>query len=64
MGNLDNIKKSKVDNAKRTYSKKEIGKLKKSEPRKWYHWLKRLVPSDKLKGNEIHVESIHALFSK
>lgn len=36
----------KIDTAKKTYYKKEIGKLKKSNPKKWFYWLKRLVSKD------------------
>ena len=37
-----------LDKAKRTYYKKEISKLKKSNPSKWYYWLKRLVSAGQL----------------
>ena len=48
--NMDLKYKDMLDNAKRTYYKKEISKLKKCNPSKWYYWLKRLVSSDQLKS--------------
>ena len=62
--NMDNNYRLKVDVAKRTYYKKEIASLTNSDPRKWYHWLKRLVPSGQLKGNEFSVEDINHLSSE
>ena len=50
-----------LDKAKRTYYKKEISKLKKSYPSKWYYWLKRLVSADQLKSQEVSVESLNYL---
>ena len=50
-----------LDKAKKFYYKNEIAKLKKSDPRKWYGWLKRLVSSNQLKTNEINVDSINHL---
>ena len=61
---MDNNYRLKVDVAKRTYYKKEIASLTNSDPRKWYHWLKRLVPSGQLKGNEFSVEDINHLSSE
>ena len=43
------------------YYKKEISKLKKSDPKKWYYWLKRLVPSDECKEVEVNIEEINHL---
>ena len=49
---MDDKYKVMLDNAKRTYYKKEIAKLKKSNPKKWYYWLKQLVSSDQIKSKE------------
>ena len=51
----------KLGAAKRTYFKKEISKLKKSNPRKWFYWLKRLISSDQAKEQDIVVEEINHL---
>ena len=61
---MDNNYRSKVDEAKKHYYRNEIAKFKKSDPRKWYHWLKRLVPSDQLKGNKFNVEALNHLSSE
>ena len=50
-----------LDKAKRSYYKNEIAKLKKSNPKKWYYWLKRLVSSDQLGSHEINVQSLNNL---
>ena len=52
---------NKLDNAKKLYYKKEISKLKKSEPKKWFQWLKRLVSSDQANEQDIIVEEINHL---
>ena len=46
---------------KKLYYRKEIFKLKKSDARKWFHWLKRLFSSDQAKVQEIVVEEINHL---
>ena len=43
------------------YYKKEISKLKKSDPKKWYYWLKRLVSSDECIEVEVNVQVINHL---
>ena len=50
-----------LNRAKMTFYKKETSKLKKSNPSKWYYWLKRLVSSDQIKAKELMVESINHL---
>ena len=50
-----------LETAKRFYYKNEIAKLKKSDPKKWYFWLKRLVSSNQLKSHEVNVESLNHL---
>ena len=47
--------------AKKLYYKKEIAKLKKRKPKKWFHWLKRLVSKDQTNDQDLHVEEIEHL---
>ena len=58
---MDMEYKLQLNQAKRSYYKNEIAKLKKSDPKKWYSWLKRLVSSNQLKSNEVNVESLNHL---
>ena len=53
-----------LDHAKKQYYKKEISKLKKSNPRKWFYWLKRIVSKDQSKEKEICVDEINHLSNK
>ena len=47
--------------SKKMYYKKEIAKLKKSNPKKWFYWLKRLVSKDQSKEKELIVDEISNL---
>ena len=38
--------KKKLKNAKQTYYKKEMANLRKSDPKQWFYWLKRLLPKN------------------
>ena len=51
----------KLGKARRNYYSKEISKLKKSDPRKLYYWLKRLVPGEECKRNEVNIEELNQL---
>ena len=54
----------KLNTAKKQYYKREISKLKTSNPRKWYYWLKRIVSKDQTKEQEINVDEIAHLSNK
>ena len=51
----------KLNTAKMSYYKKEIASLKKSDPKKWFYWVKRLVSNDQSKKQEVFVEDINHL---
>ena len=44
-----------------SYYKNEISNLKKSDPKKWFYWVKRLVSKDQSKEQEVVVENINHL---
>ena len=58
---LDTKYKEKLNTAKKQYYKKEIAKLKKADPHKWFYWLKRLISSDQAKQQEVNIDSINHL---
>ena len=58
---MENAYQDRLANAKMSYYKKEISKLKKSDPKKWYYWLKRLVSADECKESEVNVEVLNHL---
>ena len=45
-----------LDDTKKMYFKKEISKLRKSNPRKWFFHLKRLTSYDQVKNQEINLD--------
>ena len=51
----------KLNEAKKQYYKKEIAELKKSDPKKWFYWLKRLVTKAQANEQELVVEEIEHL---
>ena len=58
---MEEIYQQKLGKARRNYYSKEISKLKKSDPRKWYYWLKRLIPGEECKRNEVNIEVLNQL---
>ena len=55
------ITKKNLIQQKKQYYKKEIAKLKKADPHKWFYWLKRLISNDQAKQQEINIDSINHL---
>ena len=52
---------NKLNTAKKAYYKNEIAKLKNSDPKRWFYWLKRLVSSGQTNEREINVNEIEHL---